>query len=101
MSRSQIEVDPTLVSEFCRRWDLRELSIFGSAVQGTMHARSDVDVLIELPAGRYPDIDEWDAMRDELAQMFGRTIDLVSKRGIENPFLRHHILTNREVLYAA
>ncbi len=101
MNGSQVQVDVQRIGDFCRRWGLRELAIFGSAVRRTMQPRSDVDVLIELPRGRFPDIDEWEAMRAELSKLFGRTVDLVSSRGIENPFLRHHIMTNREVLYAA
>jgi len=40
-------------------------------------------------------------MREELKSIFGREVDLVSKRGLRNPFRRHAILTAREVVYAA
>jgi len=40
-------------------------------------------------------------MLDELAEIFGRQVDLVEKDMIRNPFRRHDILTTREVVYAA
>ena len=101
MHKLAIKIDSSWIVEFCHRWDIRELSIFGSAIGGTMRADSDVDVLIELSPGRYPDIDEWDQMREELSKHFGRSADLLSARGIENPFLRHDVMHNREILYAA
>ena len=40
-------------------------------------------------------------MLDELAEIFGREVDLVEKEAIRNPFRRHNILTTKEVVYAA
>jgi hypothetical protein len=40
-------------------------------------------------------------MLDELAEIFGREVDLVEKGTIRNPFRRHEILTTKEVVYAA
>ncbi len=43
-------------------------------------------------------------MQDELKEIFGREVDLVSKRGIEasrNPIRRKEILESAEVVYAA
>ncbi len=40
------------------------------------------------------------AMLDELADIFGRQIDLVEKKNIRNPFRRHDILATKKVIYA-
>lgn len=40
-------------------------------------------------------------MIDELKVVFGREVDLVEKDAIHNPFRKHHILRNHEVIYAA
>ena len=40
-------------------------------------------------------------MQDELRETFGRDVDLVEKKAIKNPFRRHHILSNYEVIHAA
>ncbi len=40
-------------------------------------------------------------MQEELKEIFGREVDLVEKAGLRNPFRRHAILVNKEVIYAA
>jgi hypothetical protein len=97
----QVAVDPNRIAEFCRKWRVKELSIFGSAVRDDFRPDSDVDVLVV-----YEDEAEWDLWdhmhaEEELKQLFGRKVDLVEKSAVTNPFRRHHILNNREVIYAA
>lgn len=43
----------------------------------------------------------WDliAMHDELADLFGRPVDLVEREGLRNPFRRRRILETRQVIY--
>ncbi len=40
-------------------------------------------------------------MQEELKGIFGCEVDLVEKAGLRNPFRRHAILINKEVIYAA
>lgn len=40
-------------------------------------------------------------MKDELASMIGRKVDLVEKSAIRNPIRREAILASSTVLYAA
>lgn len=63
--------------------------------------RSDIDVLYEF----MPDVNlGWGIvdMKEELEKLFGRTVDLVSKRAIErsrNPYRKDLILGSHEVIY--
>ena len=62
---------------------------------------SDVDVLVV-----FDDKAQWDLIdhlhaEDELAQIFSRKVDLIEKRVVSNPFRRRHILSNKQVIYAA
>jgi predicted nucleotidyltransferase len=45
----------------------------------------------------------WDMaeMQEELETLFGRSVDLVEKDALRNPFRRYSILNSREVFYAA
>ena len=97
----QVAVDPNRITEFCRKWRVKELSIFGSAVRDDFRPDSDVDVLVVFEDDAEWDL--WDHMHaeEELKQLFGRKVDLVEKSAVTNPFRRHHILNNREVIYAA
>ncbi len=95
------DVPKDRLPEFCRRWRVRELSIFGSALGEDFGPESDVDVMVSFEPGA-----SWDAldiveMRDELAEIFGREVDLVEREAVRNPFLRHEMLTRRRVIYVA
>jgi hypothetical protein len=94
-------VDRERIEEFCRKWRVKELSIFGSALREDFRSDSDVDVLVELEEDAPWDAFGWVDMIDELEGIFGREVDLVEKTAIRNPFRRRHILSHREVIYAA
>ena len=62
---------------------------------------SDIDVLVSFEPDGGITFDNRVEMLDELAEIFGREVDLVEKDAIRNPFRRHDILTTKEVVYAA
>jgi Predicted nucleotidyltransferases len=99
-----IEFDRDTIEELCRKWRIKELSLFGSVLTDEFRPDSDVDVLITFEEPK-PDLGPWggawETMREDLQAVFGRKIDLVEKKLVRNPFRRHHILTTRRVIYAA
>lgn len=102
--QQRLGVDPRRIDEFCRKWKIRELSLFGSALRDDFGPGSDVDLLVvfEDPHRDFgPWMRELTEMEEELQTLFGRRVDLVEKRLVRNPFRRHHILATRQVIYAA
>ncbi|MFG0284717.1 MAG: nucleotidyltransferase family protein [Phycisphaerales bacterium JB039] len=89
------------IEAFCRRWQIRELSLFGSILRKDFGPDSDIDVLVVFEDGAAPGLEAWLDMHDELRAMFGRDVDLVEKQRPQNPYRRHHILTNRQIVYGA
>jgi uncharacterized protein len=74
------------IAEFCRRWKVRELSLFGSALREDFRPDSDVDLLYTFePEARWSLLDLV-TMEDELAEIFGRKVDLVSRQAIERSY---------------
>jgi hypothetical protein len=101
MVSRNLDIPMGRIEAFCRRWKIREFSLFGSVLREDFGPQSDVDVLVSFE----PDAD-WDLfhlveMRDELISLFGRDVDLVEKEGLRNPFRRRAILDTREIIYAA
>lgn len=97
-----LQVDSGLLAAFCERWSVRELAVFGSVLRDDFGPDSDVDVMVVFEAGSRTGYFDWPDMQDELSAIFGgRTIDLVERRCIQNPFIRHHALTHRRILFAA
>ena len=77
----------------------RVRSVFGSVVRGTATPDSDIDVLYELEAGRRLG---WEIAQfaDELADVFGRPVDLVSPAALHRR-LKDRVLSEARTLYAA
>jgi len=98
---TNVQLDRSVLAEFCRKWRIRELSIFGSALREDFNANSDLDFLVSFEPGAPLDIDRLLDMKDELEARFGRPVDLVEKEAMRNPWRKHEILKTRQVLYAA
>jgi uncharacterized protein len=89
--------------QLCRRFHVRRLDVFGSAVRGDFDpARSDLDFLVEfqhLPPGAYADA--FFGLKEALEQLLGRPVDLVAAAAIRNPYFRESVERTRSLLYAA
>jgi len=96
----KIDVSNDEIDQFCRRWQIKELSIFGSALRDHMRPESDVDVLVVFDEGARWTLFDLARAERELELIFGREVDLVEKKALTNPFRRHHILSHHEVIYA-
>lgn len=102
MITPKLPIPTEALADFCRRWKIVELSLFGSVLREDFGPESDVDVLVVFAPDAVWDYFDWPDMQDELGAMFGgRQVDLVERKCVVNPFMRHEILTTREVLYAA
>ena len=98
------EVNPTRMGEFCQKWKIAELALFGSALRPDFGPASDVDVLVTFEPDSHPSLFDLVQMEEELKEIFAREVDLVSRRGLEssrNYIRRKAILGSARVLYAA
>jgi uncharacterized protein len=94
-----VEIDETRLAEICDTYGIAELKIFGSRARGTGRPDSDIDVLYTLRPGCRLGW-EIDQLADELAEIFGRPVDLVSVRAL-HPLLRSSVLAEARPVYAA
>lgn len=98
--RSGIEVSNEALAELCRRYGVRELSLFGSSARGDFRQDSDVDLLVEfLPESRTTLLDLAD-LHQELNALVGRSVDLVPKGALKR-LIRDEVLAEARRLYAA
>lgn len=98
---ARIDIPLEKIRDFCRKWKIRELSFFGSVLRVDFHQGSDIDVLVSFDPDSEWDLFDVSDMRDELAALLGRPVDLVEKEALKNPIRRRHILGGREIIYAA
>jgi predicted nucleotidyltransferase len=96
-----LAIDRRLIDQFSRRWRVKELALFGSALREDFGPESDVDVLVSFESDAPWTLWDLSRMRAELTEIFGREVDLLEKEGLKNPFLRRAILPTKRVIYAA
>ena len=86
------------IARFCRRNHIRKMSLFGSILRDDFRPDSDVDVLVEFEPGKTPRLEVFDIV-EELGSIFGRTVDLVERDSLDNPFRRRSILSSAQPIY--
>ncbi len=92
-------VDLARLAEICDRYGVAELSIFGSVARGEAGPGSDVDLLFMLRPDARLGFGLFD-LEDELREIFGRRVDLLSKDTIHR-LIRDSVLEEAQLLYAA
>lgn len=88
------------MADLCRRYGVRELSLFGSAVRGELRPGSDVDVMVEFDPGARIGLLKFESLSEDLEASVGRKVDLVTKRGLK-PWIRPHVLKEARGIYTA
>lgn len=102
--KPRIPIDRDKVKAFCEKWKIVEFSLFGSVLTDEFRPDSDVDVLVEFAENAQWGMFDLSDMEDELKEMFGRDVDLLTKRSVvrsENYLMRRSILSGARTLYAA
>lgn len=89
------------LAALCRRFHVRTLDVFGSAVTGRFDpARSDLDFLVEFEEPRPPvPGDSWFGFGRELEALFGRSVDVLFQSSLKNPFLRRSVEATKRRLF--
>lgn len=99
VQRHGIEIDTEALAQLCKRYYVLELSLFGSVLRDDFRDDSDVDVLVEFEPEAPIGLFQYSDLRFELAELFGREVDLVEKPGLK-PIVRDGVLSSAEVLFA-
>lgn len=101
MSKVPFTLPRKKIQEFCHRWRVVEFSLFGSTLREDFKPKSDVDVLISFAPKANIGLFEMAQMQIELEGIFNRSVDLVEKASLRNPYRRREILQSAKVIYAA
>lgn len=95
----ELDVDREALAEVCRRYGVAELAVFGSVARGESTSASDIDITYVLAPGRRLGW-EIEDLSDELSTLFGRRVDLVSRRAL-HPRVSDRVVAESRVLYVA
>jgi predicted nucleotidyltransferase len=99
----RIAIPQDEIASFCRRWGITEFALFGSVLRDDFTPESDIDVLVTFRLDVKYGFADLAAMEQELETIFGRSVDLGTRRSVEedpNYLRRRAILDSTQVIYA-
>lgn len=100
----RLGIASTDLAAFCQRWQVAELSLFGSILRNDFTENSDIDMLVAYLPTAQRGLFEKIQMQEELETLLHREVDLVSKQAIihsRNWLRRRNILDSAQVVYVA
>ncbi len=91
------------IAGLCRRYRVRRLAAFGSILRPDFDPlSSDADFLVEFePVSVAVRMQNYLALREALAALLSRPVDLVEEGAIRNPYILQAVARQQQVLYAA
>lgn len=92
------------IAAYCAKHQITQMELFGSILRDDFDDQSDVDVLVVFSPDAQVSLFSLVRMEDELAELFGRKVDLVERKAIEespNWIRRRSILASPKLIYAA
>lgn len=89
-----------VVAQICRRYGVREIAVFGSALSRDATEAGDLDLLVAFEEGSSVGFIAFERLRRELSTALGKEVDLVPRDGLK-PAIRDAVLREAQVLYAA
>jgi uncharacterized protein len=96
----RLHITQAAIVELCQRWQIQEFALFGSVLREDFRPDSDIDVLITF-APHYPwNLFDFMNLQRELENLFGRNVDLIQKKELQNPYRRANILQSYRIIYA-
>lgn len=99
-----IELPYEALAEYCRRWKIARLEVFGSVLREDFGPESDVDFLVTFDAAAKLSLFEVIHAEEELSVIIGRPVDLVERQPVEqsrNWIRRRSILESARPIYVA
>ena len=70
------------IAEFCQKWNIEELALFGSVLSDRFHAESDIDILLSFQPNSRQGLLTLAKIKHELESILSRDVDIVLKEAI-------------------
>lgn len=88
------------LTQLCNTYNVDKMYLFGSAVNSTFDAKSDIDFLVKFKAidlAKY--FDNYMDFKKKLQNLFNRDVDLVEEQALKNPILKKSIDRSKKLVY--
>jgi hypothetical protein len=100
---SPVQTNLEEIVRLCRRYQVHRLAAFGSILRSDFDPQSsDADFLVEFePVPVAVRMQNYLALREALASLLSRPVDLIEDGAIQNPYILQSVARQQQVLYAA
>ncbi|MCB1006816.1 MAG: nucleotidyltransferase family protein [Acidimicrobiales bacterium] len=93
-------VDDAALAELCRRYGIRHLALFGSALRDELGPDSDIDLLVEFERDRVPGLLRLAVIELDFERLLGRRVDLRTRDDL-SPYFRAAVSEEARPIYDA
>lgn len=100
MAHPRINIPEKKIEDFCRRYQVQRMALFGSVLRDDFRPDSDIDVLVVFDPSARATFMTLGKMRRELSTLFQHPVDLVPQEGLR-PAIRDAVLSSALEVYAA
>jgi len=100
MRTQSIDLPEAAIHDFCRKYHLRSLALFGSVLREDFGPESDIDMLVEFEPGHEVGLITFAHMANELGDLLGYKVDLNTPASL-SPYFKDEVLKEAETIYAA
>jgi len=101
MRKNGISIDDETIYGVASKYNVKELSVFGSSIRDDFTETSDVDLVIVFKNSREISLFDLMDIQEFFETKFSRKVDLVEPGGLRNPIRRKAIMESKEILYVA
>lgn len=99
---TKIDLKTEQLQQLCKKFNVKELYLFGSAVLGDLTEDSDLDFIVKFDRQGYEGaFDQFIDFKQELEQIYGRSVDLYHQKKFRNSIFQQEVERSKELLYAA
>ncbi len=99
MGELPVNISERDLAEFCRRYRIQRLALFGSALRDQAGPESDLDLLVEFEPGTRVGL-KFFTIERRLSELLGSKVDL-NTAGFISPSFRDDVLAEARVIYEA
>ena len=99
---ARLDLKEKQIQELCKRFDVKELYLFGSATTDDFSEDSDLDFIVKFNRQSFEGaFDQYIDFKHELEQLYGRSVDLYHHKNFKNSIFHQEVERSKKLLYAA
>jgi len=99
---TKLDLKTEKLHKLCKKFDVKELYLFGSATTNAFSVDSDLDFIVKFNRHGFEGaFDQFIEFKHELENIYDRPVDLYHLRKFRNSIFRQEVERTKELLYAA